>query len=152
MIRPAPLVALFLAYSMGAYSQGIIATVAETDFTLQAGSYTGTIRITAPSATPQVSTVTVTFTVTAAQAPQLKVDKQSLSFPFPSKGSPRVQPVTVSNAGGGTLSFSAAAQTKTGGDWLSVSPGSGQVLPSAPVLLKVTANPTSLGPALIQGR
>jgi uncharacterized protein (TIGR03437 family) len=118
---------------------------------LQPGSYTGTITITTPNATPASSVITVRFTVSAAQAPKLAVDKPSLSFPFPRNGKPRSQPVTVSNAGGGKLPFNVTAQTNAGGNWLSVSPQSGQALPSTPATLTVTADPTGLTPSTYTG-
>ena len=118
---------------------------------LTPGTYTGTIAITAPDAAPPLSMVTATFNVTEAQAPKLAIDKQSLSFPFPKDGAPRSRPLRVSNDGGGTLPFTAQVITTTGGSWLSVSPASGQVLPSAPVTLTVTANPSGLAPGTYSG-
>ena len=95
--------------------------------------------------------MTVNFTVTAAEPPQLSIDKQSLSFPFPLNGQPRSQPVVVTNSGGGSLAFTATTRTDTGGTWLTVSPASGQVLPSAPATLTITADPAGLAPGTYSG-
>jgi uncharacterized protein (TIGR03437 family) len=118
---------------------------------LRPGTYAGVITIFAPDAVPQSSVINVTFAVSAAQSPKLSIDKESLSFPFPKNGKPRSQPVTISNLGGGSLAFTATAQTKTGGNWLSISPAAGQVTPSTPVTLTVTANPTGLAPGTYIG-
>ena len=95
--------------------------------------------------------MTVTLVVTAAETPKLTIDKPSLSFPFPINGRARSQSVTVSNSGGGTLAITATAKTNTGGNWLSVSPEAGQALPSGPVTLTVSADPSGLGPGTYSG-
>src|SRR5579883_99074 len=93
---------------------------------LQPRTYTGTIVISAPTATPPQITIQVSFAVTAGQAPILTLDKNSLSFPYPSSGTARTQTLSVSNTGGGTLQFTATAQTNTGGGWLSFRPPLGK--------------------------
>ena len=55
-----------------------------------------------------------------------------------------VQTIVVSNSGAGTLSFSAAASTLSGGNWLSVS--------TAPTQVQVQANPTGLAAGTYYGR
>jgi uncharacterized protein (TIGR03437 family) len=119
---------------------------------LAPNTYQTTITITTPNANPTSVTIAVTFTVTAAMPPALSVDKASLSFPFPQQGSARSQTVTVSNSGGGTLQFAATATANSGGNWLSVSPASGQALPGNPVMVTVTANPTGLAPGTYSGQ
>jgi uncharacterized protein (TIGR03437 family) len=118
---------------------------------LKPGSYKGTLTITAPDATPTSLVINVSFTVSASQPPVLSIDKGNLSFPFPNKGKARSETLNVSNNGGGTLLFNASAKTNTGGNWLSVSPASGQVSPSAPVPLTVTADPLALLPGTYTG-
>jgi hypothetical protein len=118
---------------------------------LSPGNYSGTISITIANGNPRVSTVSVTFAVSAALPAKLSVDKQSLSFPFPQGGQARSQTIVVSNLGGGTLTFTAASRTTSGGSWLSVVPGSGQVPASTPASLAVTANPAGLGPGTYTG-
>jgi trimeric autotransporter adhesin len=115
-------------------------------------TYHAAITIETPSANPTSTKVAVTFTVTAAIPATLSVDKASLSFPFPQNGSARGQTVTISNTGGGALTFTATATTNAGGNWLSVSSASAQVLPGSPVALTVTANPTGLSPGAYSGQ
>jgi uncharacterized protein (TIGR03437 family) len=67
-----------------------------------------------------------------------------LSFPFARGSGPRTEPVNVANTGGGSLEFEVRAETSTGGTWLSVSPGMGQVRPGNPATVAVTADPKGL--------
>ena len=107
-------------------------------------TYHATLTVVTPYANPELTTIAVTFTVTAPVPPALSIDKASLSFPYPQQGSARSQTITVSNSGGGTLPFTAAATTTSGGSWLSVSPTGAQALPGTPATLTVTANPAGL--------
>jgi uncharacterized protein (TIGR03437 family) len=111
---------------------------------LTPGSYTGTITIVPFAATPAALTLTVTFTVGAALAPQLSVDQPNLSFTYPAGAPARSETLKISNAGGGGLPFIASAATKTGGSWLTVTPPLGDVFPGTPMPLTVTANPSNL--------
>ncbi len=115
-------------------------------------TYHATLTITTPNANPAITKIAVTFTVTASVPPALSIDKTSLSFPFPQQGSARSQSVTVSNSGGGTLPFTAAATTNSGGSWLSVSPTGAQALPGTPAALTVTANPAGLSAGTYGGQ
>lgn len=115
------------------------------------GSYSANLRIMVANATPAILIVPVTFNVMAPLAPKLSTDKQSLSFPFSQNGAARSQSVTVSNSGGGTLTYVAEAQTRTGGDWLSVTPSAGNVEASSPIILTVTADPTGIAPGTYSG-
>ncbi len=119
---------------------------------LAPGTYQATINISTPTASPAYSLVSVTFTVTAALPPTLSIDTTSLSFPFPQQGIARSQTINVSNNGGGTLSFTSAATTSSGGNWLSVSPSNASALPGSPVPLVATANPAGLSPGAYSGQ
>jgi len=119
---------------------------------LTAGPYTATLTITAPLGNPATSTVQITVQVTPGAAPALAADKSALSFTFPSD--PAVtgsQIVKLSNAGSGTIAFSAAVQTANGGNWLSVGTMSGNITPQTPAAVTVTANPVGLGPGTFTG-
>jgi uncharacterized protein (TIGR03437 family) len=118
---------------------------------LTAGSYQGTITITVPNAVPSTVTVAVTLTVQPAAPAQLTLDTQSISFTATQGSSTLAQQLHVSNAGGGSLSFSAAASTSSGGSWLSVAPASGTATPSSPVSLTVTATTGALTPGTYSG-
>jgi hypothetical protein len=88
--------------------------------TLTAGSYSGTITL---SATGTASvTIPVTLTVTAAPVPPaIGMSPMSLSFTSQAGANPATQTLTVSNTGGGTLSWSASDSAA----WLALSPASG---------------------------
>jgi hypothetical protein len=88
---------------------------------LTAGSYSGTVTMSATGASSV--TVPVTFTVaTAPVPPAIGVSPTSLSFAATQGGAnPATQTVTISNTGGGTLSWNAIPNTT----WLAVSPASG---------------------------
>ena len=99
---------------------GTVTAIAATG-TLTAGSYTGAVTLSATGATPV--TVPVTFTVaTAPVPPAIGASPTSLSFTATQGGAnPAAQTVSISNTGGGTLSWSASDSTA----WLSLSPASG---------------------------
>lgn len=90
---------------------------------LAAGSYTGAITVTAAGATGSPQTIHVTLAVAAAsQPPSLSVSTSSLSFTATAGGSnPAAKSIGISNAGGGTLSWT-ASKTQS---WLTISPTSG---------------------------
>jgi uncharacterized protein (TIGR03437 family) len=114
-------------------------TVSVSPAGLSAGTYTGTIQVTATGASNTPLSIAVTFTVTAA-APSLAVAPQSLSFAYTIGGSaPAAQTVQITNAGGGALSWSAAASDY----WLVLSAANG----SAPGPLSIAINPANLAPA-----
>lgn len=113
--------------------------------------YQASITINSPNGNPPSFSVPVSFTVGPGQPPTLAINKTNLSFPFSRQGSSRSQTVLVSNAGGGTLSFTASSSTSIPGNWLSVSPASGQALPATPAALTVTANPAGLSPGTYAG-
>lgn len=112
---------------------------------LSPGSYQATLTISSPLGVPATTTVLILLQVTAAEHPELAVSRPALSFTFPSNStSARTQQLRVFNLGSDTLSFTARAQTASGGNWLSVSPGSGAAAPQSPQTLSVTANPKGL--------
>ncbi len=90
---------------------------------LAAGTYNKTITITAAGATNTPQTVNVTLTVNAA-APAISLSPTSLSFTTTVGTNPASQTIGLSNSGGGTMSWTATADS-TSPAWLSVSPGSG---------------------------
>ena len=95
-------------------------TVSVTTGALTAGSYTGTVILSAPGASSV--TVPVTFTVTAAPvAPAIGASPASFTFTAQAGVNPAAQTLTISNTGGGTLSWSASDNTA----WLALSPASG---------------------------
>ena len=88
---------------------------------LSTGPHVGTITVSASGATNSPDTISVTLTVNAAP-PSLSLSTSKASFSYTLGGSaPASQTVSVTNAGGGTLAWSAAS----GSSWLTVSPNSG---------------------------
>ena len=90
---------------------------------LAAGSYTGTIVIVADGAVNSPATVQVALNVSAS--PRLTLGATTMTFQTAVGQSPAAQNVAISNSGGGSLIWTAAAATNGGGNWLSVSPASG---------------------------
>jgi glucose/arabinose dehydrogenase len=104
---------------------------------LAAGTYTGTVTVTAPGATGSPKQVPVTLTLTPPAPPALSVAPQSLTFNAVSGGAnPAAQSLSISNAGSGTLSFTATDDAA----WLSVAPSGG----SAPASVAATVNVAGL--------
>jgi uncharacterized protein (TIGR03437 family) len=113
-------------------------TVSVSPAGLNPGTYTGAIRITGTGASNSPASIGVTLTVTQA-VPSLAVTPQALTFQYTNGGAvPAAQNVTITNAGGGALAWTAS--TSNGGYWLGVSAGSG----SAPATLAVSVNPVNL--------
>jgi uncharacterized protein (TIGR03437 family) len=104
---------------------------------LGAGVYTGSVQISSTGASNTPLSVPVTFTITQA-APILAVAPQALTFNY-SVGdpAPAAQTVSITNTGGGTLSWTAST---SGEYWLTLSPASG----TAPSTLSVSINPANL--------
>ena len=112
---------------------------------LAAGSYTGTIVVTAPGAVNSPATVQVTVNVSAS--PRLVVGATTMTFQTAVGQSPAAQAVAISNSGGGSLIWTAAAATAGGGNWLSVSPASG----FGNATLEVSVSAASLGAGSYSG-
>jgi uncharacterized protein (TIGR03437 family) len=79
------------------------------------------------------------------------VDTQNLTFSFLQGASPATKQFTISNAGGGRLSFTTTSAAANGGTWLSVSPANGIATPVSPVAVTITVNPTGWAPGTYTG-
>ncbi|HLK65772.1 MAG TPA: BACON domain-containing carbohydrate-binding protein [Bryobacteraceae bacterium] len=110
-----------------------------------------TITITAPSASPSTATVTVNFNIQPASPAALGVATQSVSFTAIQGAGAQSQTLQVLNTGGGSLAFTAAASTVSGGSWLSVSSSGGTATASFPVSLAITGTPSSLSAGTYSG-
>jgi uncharacterized protein (TIGR03437 family) len=113
---------------------------------LTAGTYTGSIQIAATGASNTPVSVGFTLTVTqpAPPPPSLAVGPQALSFQYTYGGSvPAGQNVAITNAGGGTFTWTAS----TSAYWLGVSAASGGV----PATLVVSVNPVNLAAGTYTG-
>ena len=112
---------------------------------LTPGTYNATLTITSPLAAQVTNNVAITLQVAPGNPPQLAVNKTALSFTFAKNPTGTLtQLVGVSNAGSGSLAFSAITQTNNGGTWLSASPSNGSATAQPQVHIAVTANPAGL--------
>jgi uncharacterized protein (TIGR03437 family) len=118
---------------------------------LAAGPYQGSITITAPNAKPPTRTIPVALTVTAPGQPSLAVKPTSMTFSFVRQSPALMRPLSVSNAGGGSLAFTAVTATNFGGSWLSASPAQASLSAFASATIDITANPTGLAPGTYSG-
>ena len=95
-------------------------TVSVTTGTFTAGSYSGTVMLSATGASSVI--VPVTFTVTTAPLPPaIGASPASFSFTAQAGANPTAQTLTISNRGNGTLSWNASDNAT----WLTMSPASG---------------------------
>jgi uncharacterized protein (TIGR03437 family) len=108
---------------------------------LGAGAYTGSVQITSSGASNTPLSVPLTLTVTQA-LPSLAVAPQALTFNYSAGGSaPAAQTVSISNAGAGTFSWTAA----TSDYWVVITPASGSASSGgAAGTLSVSINPANL--------
>jgi murein DD-endopeptidase MepM/ murein hydrolase activator NlpD len=108
---------------------------------LTAGTYSGTITVTAAGATGSPRTVDITLTVTAPPpAPVLSVSPASLAFTAQQGSNPAGQSLTISNTGGGTLDWSASEPIP----WLVGSPASGSLAAGQSASLGISVNTAGL--------
>src|SRR5260370_19974619 len=106
---------------------------------MTAGVYGGFINITSGGSSV---TVPVTLNVNSGGAPGFAASPGSVTFNFQTGSNiPQSQPVAIFAAGGGSVPFSATANTNNGAAWLSVNPSSGTT-PNATLIVTVT--PTNL--------
>jgi uncharacterized protein (TIGR03437 family) len=110
---------------------------------LAAGTYIGAVSIAVSPANTQ-SEVAVTLTVSGGQA-TLQLSQTGYRFQtIAGGGNPPGQTLIILNGGSGSLKFSAAASTTSGGPWLSVSPASGTITPSTPAAATITIQAAGL--------
>ena len=104
--------------------------------------YEGVVIISVPNALPPARLIRVSLQVGNPLPSQLKVDVPIISFVYPAGASARSESVTISNAGGGNVSFT--VRPEEGAGWLTVTPGSGVARPGQPVELSLMADPSGL--------
>jgi uncharacterized protein (TIGR03437 family) len=116
---------------------------------LSPGSYQSTVAMNAPNARPSQQVVQVALTVTAAGQPSLNVKPLSMTFSFVQGSAAATRAVTVSNAGGGSLTFSAVSSSA----WLTsgLTSGGGALGAFGTTPVNITADPTGLGPGTYSG-
>ena len=113
---------------------------------LQPGTYNGTILFNSQAGTQSLP---VTYVVGKPSAPGMSITPAAMSFSAVlGQQALTAQSFTISNTGGGTLNWSAAAATTVGGNWLSVQPASGSLAGQKTAAVSVAV---SLPPGLIPG-
>ena len=76
------------------------------------GTYLGMVTVQAPLAVPSTQAVPIELTVEAAPDPKLTVEPSELTFEITAgTGNPPARTLRISNAGGGTLNWTALAET-----------------------------------------
>ena len=130
---------LSISPTNGSAPANLLATIDASRLT--AGSYSGSISVTAPTAVPPMQTVPVALTITAVGTPRLGVDAGPLVFAAVLGGSAQTAQREVDNLGTGPLDITVTVQ---GGGWLTVTPGSGTTTQAQPVNLTIAASPAGL--------
>jgi uncharacterized protein (TIGR03437 family) len=118
---------------------------------LSPGTYNATVTVTFANATPATQTVQVACVLTGAQSAHLAAPTSALTFSLFQGASTATLQLPVTNTGGGSLSFTAAPVTASGGAWLTVDPTSSAATAAKPVTLTVSANPAGLTPGTYTG-
>jgi uncharacterized protein (TIGR03437 family) len=114
---------------------------------LAAGTYQGTIEISAPAASPSTATVAVSFAVGSSRPASLSVQPSGISFRALAGGSaPPAQSLRIENAGSGALNWRALAATFSG-NWLAISRDAG----TGPADVQVTVNTAGLAAGSYSG-
>ncbi|MCL4402746.1 MAG: malectin domain-containing carbohydrate-binding protein, partial [Acidobacteria bacterium] len=137
----------WLAVSPASGANASALTVAANAAGMAAGNYTGTITVTAPGATNSPKTINVSLSVTATapvQAAALGTSPRTLQFSATAgSAAPSSQNVSITNAGGGAMSWTASKSQS----WLTLSASSG----TAPSTLGVGVNAGALAAGTYNG-
>jgi uncharacterized protein (TIGR03437 family) len=123
---------------LSASATGGTVTVSASSAALTAGSYTGSVILTASGATGSPITIPVTLTVVPPQS--LAITPASLTFSYVlGTSAPAAQTATLTSSGG-AAPFTVSTKTADGGTWLQVTPTSG----TTPAALSVSIVTTGL--------
>lgn len=99
---------------------------------LTAGTYLGTITITDPNASNSPRSVGVALTI--RKKPRIAFSPAGFSFSAEEGTSPASQALSISNSGGGTLSWTLSSSP----DWLTVTPAAGTGAGTATIMVNTT--------------
>jgi uncharacterized protein (TIGR03437 family) len=121
-------------------------SVAISTTSLQPGTYTASITIQNPQASPMQESVSVTVTVITTGA-TFSITPTALSFQVQQGAPAQSQSQSVQIGGTAGAAWQATAATSAGGPWLSVSPGSGSI----PASLTAFVNSAGLTRGTYQG-
>ena len=117
----------------------------------RAGEYGATFRVEDSAGQSGLKEFLLQVEPPSQEPPTLRVDPPRVLAAFVARSEPKRGALVVSNLGAGTLNFNVTFSTKTGGDWLSVSPSSGSTTATQPALLFVTIDPSGTGPGTYFG-
>ncbi len=127
---------------------GVVSVTVNTSGFTEAGQFSGQVTIQGG-----VSSIVVPVTLNVAAAagpPALSVSPAQATFSIQQDGAATGGQITVSNAGGGTLTFSASAASS---GWLTLnSSAPSSATPSSPASLGFTIDPKRLKPGVYDGR
>ena len=118
---------------------------------LSPGTTNGIVTVTAPGASPSQISINVSVTVGPVLAPQLTANTSQLSLSVVQGTAAFSSNISLANTGGGTINFSATAQTVSGGNWLSLNSPSGSFGNASPYSLVVTTDPSRLAAGVYRG-
>ena len=141
--------------SAGAFPATVLVFPNAASATLQPGIYQGAVTISDANASPTTAmiTVNVVLTVTASTAASKLSVGPSVLTPQTLQGvNPASAGISIGNAGSGTIAWSATASTINGGNWLSVSPGTGSASLSNASAAQVTFNAANLKAGIYTGQ
>jgi uncharacterized protein (TIGR03437 family) len=133
----------WLTVGSGGTTPGAVAVSASVTG-LEAGTYSGSVAITAGTSVNM--SVPVSLTILKANPPLLSVSPSVENLLAMQGGLASNGQITVSNAGSGTLQFTAFSDQA----WLSVA-GSGSAVAGSPSSLAFTADPSKLSPGIFTG-
>lgn len=117
------------------------------------GTYSGTVTIT--GAGSSISIPVILSVSAGVPTAAILLSQSGLSFSAVAQGGvPLPQNFGILNTGQGSMSWTAAAATLTGGNWLQISPASGTIArPYLDVsLVNASIDPSTLGPGTYYGR
>ena len=117
----------------------------------RAGEYGATFRVEDSAGQSGLKEFLLQVEPPSEEPPTLSVHPPRVLAAFVAQSEPKRGALVVSNLGAGTLNFNVTFSTKTGGDWLSVSPSIGSTTATQPALLFVTIDPTGTGPGTYFG-
>jgi Viral BACON domain len=128
--------------------QHVVITVDRSNLLPQ--SYTGHIRFTQQDSKNPDLTLTVTMGVNPASA-NLVISNAAFTFTGDTVTNPVMQAITVQNAGGQGLNWTATVSTTSGGSWLALSSSSGYLAAGAMSTMMVSAVSAGLSVSTYQG-
>ena len=133
----------WLSAGAGASTPGSVG-VSVTPANMTAGTYHGTVTITASGAANSPQAIPVTLTINSAASPAIVAMPSSLNFAYTTGGTtPAAQSIAVSSGTSNPLSYTVGS---TGGTWLSATGGG-----SSPGSVKVSVAPTGLSAGTYNG-